>query len=591
MRLTWEDVRRAIVVVALVSGLGIAAVRAQETQGDASAQEGPPFDPRVKPHEEADMGPAEEVDETFVSPAMRFEYANGRYTTVQVNVNSQGDNIVGDAGNEPSLAIDPTNPDRIVIGWRQFDSVGSNFREAGRGYSTDGGQTWTFPGVLTNGTFRSDPVLGANSAGTIFYYSLKNTFLCDMFRSTDGGVTFGSAIAAQGGDKAWMTIDTRGQMGDGHIYISWSTAAGCCGDRIFTRSTNGGTSYLNPITLPNSPVWGTLAVAANGDLYVVGSDGFSTFMVDRSTNADDPNQNPSFSSVNGGVNMGGTVLFGGGPNPDGLGGQLWVGIDNSGGPRNGNLYMLSSLDPSGSDPANVFFVRSTNGGTNWSSPVKVNDDSSTTAWQWFGTMSVAPSGRIDAVWNDTRNTGNTFRCQTFYSYSTDGGATWAPNEATGPIWDSSVGWPQQNKIGDYYHMISDDLGGNLAYAATFNNEQDVYYMRIAVDCNGNGIHDGDDIASGNSSDANHNRIPDECEGVECNRISNYAVTCASGRLKAKVSSTLAAGTVLHVDNNGDRKTLTINDRGKGRVKWTGQTGGHTVFLVECTQFTQTVTCN
>jgi hypothetical protein len=41
-----------------------------------------------------------------------------------------------------------------------------------------------------------------------------------------------------------------------------------------------------------------------------------------------------------------------------------------------------------------------------------------------------------------------------------------------------VGWPIQQKIGDYYHMISRDNGADLAWAATFNGEEDVYYLRI-----------------------------------------------------------------------------------------------------------------
>jgi hypothetical protein len=70
----------------------------------------------------------------------------------------------------------------------------------------------------------------------------------------------------------------------------------------------------------------------------------------------------------------------------------------------------------------------------------------------------------------------------------------------------------QNKIGDYYHMTSDNLGANLACATTFNGEQDVYYLRIgSYDCNGNGIADEIDIANGTSHDCNQNGIPDECE--------------------------------------------------------------------------------
>src|SRR4030095_17220232 len=86
--------------------------------------------------------------------------------------------------------------------------------------------------------------------------------------------------------------------------------------------------------------------------------------------------------------------------------------------------------------------------------------------------------RTAAVGNDARNTGLVNRSQLYYSYSTDGGANWSINEPASPVWDSFVGWPNQQKIGDYYDMTSDSTGAHLAFAATFNNEQDVYYMRI-----------------------------------------------------------------------------------------------------------------
>ena len=38
-----------------------------------------------------------------------------RSDSVQVNVNAAGKNIVGDAANEPSLCMDPTNPNRMAI--------------------------------------------------------------------------------------------------------------------------------------------------------------------------------------------------------------------------------------------------------------------------------------------------------------------------------------------------------------------------------------------------------------------------------------------------------------------------------------------
>jgi hypothetical protein len=74
-----------------------------------------------------------------------------------------------------------------------------------------------------------------------------------------------------------------------------------------------------------------------------------------------------------------------------------------------------------------------------------------------------------------------------------------------------VGYPNQNKIGDYYTLVSDEIGANVAYAATFNGEQDVYFLRVFPDCNQNGRSDVVDIDEGSSADVNGNLVPDECE--------------------------------------------------------------------------------
>ena len=411
------------------------------------------------------------------SPAYRFR--SSRITTVQVNVNDQGNNIVGDAANEPSIAIDPTDPDRMAIGWRQFNTIFSNFRQAGYGYTTDGGAQWTFPGVIEPGIFRSDPVLDSDSHGKFYYNSLTfqgDDFVCDVFRSSDGGATWDVGTFAQGGDKAWMTIDKTGGTGDGHIYSYWTSSYSICYPGFFTRSIDGGDSYENCISIPGDPFWGTLAVGPDGELYVAGAE----FVVAKSTNAMDPGQAVvwDFSTP---VDLDGYIGWGG-PNPGGLLGQAWIATDRSTGPTRGYVYLLCSVGRySVPDSLDVMFARSTDGGLTWSDPVRINDDPGTDAWQWFGTMSVAPNGRIDVVWLDTRNDPGGFDSELYYSYSEDGGFTWSPNERMSDAWDPHVGWPQQDKIGDYYHMVSDNGGASLAWAATFNGEQDVYYSRISRD--------------------------------------------------------------------------------------------------------------
>ena len=110
----------------------------------------------------------------------------------------------------------------------------------------------------------------------------------------------------------------------------------------------------------------------------------------------------------------------------------------------------------------------------------MNDDPiNHSKWHWFGALAVAPNGRLDAVWLDTRNAANNTDSQLFYSYSTDAGVTWSANVAVSAPFNPFLGYPNQNKLGDYLTIVSDNTGGDVAYAATFNGEEDIYYVRVA----------------------------------------------------------------------------------------------------------------
>ncbi|NCC71755.1 MAG: T9SS type A sorting domain-containing protein [Sphingobacteriia bacterium] len=408
---------------------------------------------------------------------------NSGFFSTQVNVNEFGENIFDDAANEPSITVDPNDPLRMVIGWRQFDNVVSNFRQAGYAYSVDGGETWTFPGAINPGVFRSDPVLDADSEGNIYYNSLsvdnQNNYWCDVFKAEGVGFEWDDGTFAQGGDKQWMVIDRTGGMGEGHIYSFWNSSFSICYPLSFTRSIDAGVSYEDCVEVSGDPYWGTMAVGPDGELYVAGAGQFGSLTVSKSTMA----QNPAFpvywdfvkqvyvdGSLNGWTNI----------NPEGLMGQANICVDKSGGPGNGYVYVLASVERlSNNDPADVMFARSTDGGVTWDSPVRINDDPEENNYQWFGTMSVAPGGRIDVIWLDTRNalTG-TYLSSLYYSFSFDNGETWSENEQLSEAFDPHVGWPNQEKLGDYFDMISDNQSAHLAWAGTFNGEQDVYYGRI-----------------------------------------------------------------------------------------------------------------
>ena len=147
-----------------------------------------------------------------------------------------------------------------------------------------------------------------------------------------------------------------------------------------------------------------------------------------------------------------------------------MAVDRSGTATNNNIYVVASVEPfSANNGTDVMFARSTDDGQTFSAPHRINDDPiNPNKWHIFGTLSVAPNGRIDVVWLDTRNAANNTDCQLFYSWSTDGGVTWAPNVAVSNSFNPQAGFPQNQKIGDYITIVSDNTGGNVAYAATYN---------------------------------------------------------------------------------------------------------------------------
>jgi len=427
-------------------------------------------------HNEVEDDPYIYVNRDLMPKSASYNVRQSDYFTTQVNVDGAGNNIVGDAGNEPSLAVDPTNTDRIVVGWRQFDNINSNFRQAGYGYSTNGGAAFVFPGPINPGVFRSDPVLDFDGEGNLYYNSLKGNFECDVYKIEDGGFAWNGPFPAHGGDKQWMRMDRTTGIGARNNYSNWNESFTTCAPGYFTRSTDNSETFETCVEIDQSPRWGTLAVDANGDLYIAGISNYGAgFVVIKSSTAKDPGQAVTWDSVTV-VDLDGDLGIGQTINPQGLSGQTWIDVDLT----NDNVYVLATVQRfSVSDPADVMFAKSTDGGVNFAAPVRINTDSGTAAYQWFGTMSVAPNGRIDVVWLDTRDApSGTVDSVLYYSYSEDEGETWTSNVPISDPFDPTIGYPSQNKMGDYFDMISDNNFAHLAWANTLNGGQDVYYTRI-----------------------------------------------------------------------------------------------------------------
>ncbi|MBA3962043.1 MAG: exo-alpha-sialidase [Chthoniobacterales bacterium] len=520
--------------------------------------------PRTEPQEKYDNPPAA-ARTIETSPGMISQL--GSFISVQVNVDANHQNILGDAANECSISVNPIDRNKKTIAWRQFNDVTSNFRQAGWGYTTNGGASWTFPGVLENNVFRSDPVTNFDEVGNFFYLSLQSdvnlSFFCDdLWRSINGGQSWtllSGEKGAGGGDKQWLAIDKTSGPGHGFQYQS-DDGINCSGGGVeFQRSINGGVTWQPPVNIPNSPAYGTLDVDSSGNLFI-GGEG-SSFFCERSSNAQIAAQTPRFDQ-SASVNLGGFLGFGG-INSAGLDGQTFLAIDRSGGATNNNIYMLASVVPNGRSTTDVMFARSTDGGKTFSTPVRVNDDPvNPNKWHWFGTISVAPNGRLDVVWYDTRNAANNTDSQLFYSWSTDAGLTWAPNVAVSNSFNPFEGYPNQDKIGDYITSVSDNTGADVAYSATFNfnstrgqHEEDIYYVRVAPAPTGiNLVSAASRLTQGTAGTFDINMPLTGTSGVECRSASTYNAVftfdapVTSGQVTV-LSGTATVGTITFSGNS------------------------------------------
>ena len=225
--------------------------------------------PLNEPLEKYNMPPAP-PRKIETSPRMISQF--GVFTSYQANVDANGNNILGDAANEPSISVDPTDGNKMVIGWRQFDSIQSDFRQAGWGYTTDARHTLDVPRCLWKiMSFAAIRCRTADETGKFFYLSLQSdqaqSFFCDdVWKSINGGQTWTQGGPGHGGDKEWFTIDKTDGPGHGFQYQFWTGFFACDGGQ-FSRSTDGGVTWQTPINIPNSPQMGTLDVDTNGNLF------------------------------------------------------------------------------------------------------------------------------------------------------------------------------------------------------------------------------------------------------------------------------------------------------------------------------------
>ena len=310
---------------------------------------------------------------------------------------------------EGFIAVDPTDSNNMVLSYMEF-SGGLSFPVY---YSTNGGQSWTqsafnsraivfqdFPNATIVGG--GDPVFAYDNTGKLYFSYIYLAFdipagvgFFAMYwaSSTDNGQTFqfepgsdhyvglgglnlggiGAVDSIGDGiyDRQWMAVDNSGGQFDGRLYLTTlfipndSTNRNGNGTILMYKDKDSTRFSANQIQLSIVPEgqFGNVAVATNGDVHISYADFANNRIYHRK-------------STDGGQTFGpqnfvyqGEALFGGEP--------FYVVHDRE------NSAPTLAIGPDGtahlawadyvSDTAYSFYSRSTDGGTTWSTPLRMRD--------------------------------------------------------------------------------------------------------------------------------------------------------------------------------------------------------------------------
>lgn len=357
--------------------------------------------------------------------------------------------------NEEQIAVNSTNPDNLVAVWRDF-RVG--YRQVGVGYSTSAGDSWSdrlIGWMLNPFDWESDPGVTVDRDGNFYVVTLcfnpEDTLsaIC-LYKSTDGGANWAGPLAVVQNqaleDKELITCDQTGGTHDGNLYISWTRYGNYLGLLIFfSSSSDGGTNWTAPKKISADTTysqWSVPAVGANGEVYLAwvqvnkfGS--YPSLVFCKSTDGGN-----SFSTPKDILPVAEWNTF--------LKGDIWVfsypalATDISNSPHRGNLY-LAYMDTSSWGDEDIFFVRSTDQGQSWSTPIRLNDDlPNNGADQFHPWVVVNQDGVISVIFYDRRNDSANLSFDVYFTQSYDGGKNFTANKRITTV--SSYPYPIPAKL-------------------------------------------------------------------------------------------------------------------------------------------------
>nr|MBC8175374.1 right-handed parallel beta-helix repeat-containing protein [Candidatus Neomarinimicrobiota bacterium] len=462
---------------------------------------------------------------------------------------------------EMSIAISPADPNRLLVGANTTDSLASN-KYLGYYYSSNGGTIWAGSDTLPGTTNLSwDPAVAFDTVGNAYFHYINkfndiDSLVSYVKKSTDGGATWQNSVEIPGigePDKGHMAIDGN------NIYVGLTDFSLYPIPVVFSRSTDSGSSFSEPINISGNvtsyfSMGVNLSIGPNGEVYAVwaiaddwvpgefGSDGIG---FNKSLDGGANWQTPSRI-----FNIDGSRDWWFDKNPDSTDAPIkmndfpCIEVDRNGGEMDGTIYMVWGAKGQAPDRADIYFSKSTDGGSTWSTPVKVHNDN-TSNDQWFPWISVNSHGVINIVFYDSRNDPNNQLTEAWVAQSADGGQTFTDFRV------SDVAFTPYPIPGTAYGYMGDYLGitskAGKAYASWMDNRTGTYQSYVDI---------VDNTVSGT---------------ITSNTIwSGYKLVTGNVTVNSGITLTISAGTLVFFKSGTH---LTIN----GKILAQGASDAHIIF--------------
>jgi hypothetical protein len=402
---------------------------------------------------------------------------------------------------EPSIAVNPANPNNMIAAWQQDRWSNGGARGPGVAYSFDGGGTWTRTstpmsrcsgGTGANAFERaSDPWVTFGPDGTAYQAALgfNNVTNADnaiiVSRSTDGGRTWSQPTQvrrdnfAPGNDKEAITADPTDAR---YAYVVWDRLFGNGGPSWLARTADGGQTWETARNIydpgPNRQTLNNIVVVLPDGTLVL------FFSELPTTQSGAPPTLRVLRSVDKGVTWSAPITIADLQTVSTFDPETGVGIRDASAigsiaaGANGTLAVTwQDSRFSGGAYDSVAFSRSTDGGITWSAPMRINGNPAVPAL--IPSIAIAADGTIGVAYYDFRsNTAdpNTLLTDFWLTTSTDG-VTWSERRIGEPFdYAKAPVVGGRYFIGDYMGMASAGDSFVIAYGRTTadpNNRADI----------------------------------------------------------------------------------------------------------------------